>query len=77
MIVLIVLTATASTWVKKPTKLNRSSPLEARATPEEIIRTMTPSFLLGSWIRKVHEIRRMATGVKALSIWIYATLRYR
>ncbi len=73
----IVLTATAAACVKNPTRLNRSSPLDARATPDEIMNTITASFLLGSWIRKVHEIRRMATGVNALSIWMYATLRYR
>ena len=31
----------------------------------EIMKTMTASFLLGSWMRNVQEISRIATGVKA------------
>lgn len=62
-----LLTATAAAWVMKPTRLKWSSPWEARATPVEIMKTMTASFLLGSWIRNVQEINRIATGVKACS----------
>lgn len=60
-------TATAAAWVRNPIKLKRSSPCEARATPDEIMKTMTASFLLGSWRRNVHWMRRIATGVKAYS----------
>jgi len=59
------LTATAAAWVMKPMRLKWSSPWEARATPVDIMRTMTASFLLGSWMRNVQEISRIATGVKA------------
>lgn len=60
-----VLTTTARAWTTKPTRSNLSSPLEARATPQEIMRTMTASLLLGSCSRNVHEMRRMATGTNA------------
>jgi hypothetical protein len=46
-------------------RLKRNSPCDARATPDEIMKTMMANLRLGSWIRKVHEIRRMATGVNA------------
>lgn len=58
-------TATAAAWVRKPKRLNLSSPWEARATPVEIMRMMTANFLFGSCRRNVHEMRRMATGVNA------------
>lgn len=45
--------------------MKRNSPREASATPEEIIKTMTASFRFGSWMRKVQEIIRIATGVNA------------
>jgi len=51
--------------VRKPIRLKRNSPWEARATPEEIIKTMRASLRFGSWMRKVQEIRRIATGVNA------------
>lgn len=66
--VIRVLTATAAACVKNPTRLNLNSPLLANATPQEIMNTMTANRLLGSCIRNVHEIKRMATGVNALSI---------
>ena len=58
-------TATAAACVRNPMRLKRSSPREASATPDEIMNTMTARRLLGSWMRKVHEMSRMATGVNA------------
>jgi hypothetical protein len=46
-------------------RLKRNSPREASATPEDIIKTMTANFRLGSWMRKVQDIMRIATGVNA------------
>jgi hypothetical protein len=51
--------------MRKPIRLKRNSPCDARATPDEIMKTMTASLRLGSWIRVVHEMRRIATGVNA------------
>lgn len=59
------LTRTAPAWTMNPPRWKRSSPREARATPVEIRITMVPSFLLGSWIRNIQEIRRIDTGVNA------------
>lgn len=58
-------TATAEACVTNPIRLNLSSPFEARATPAEIINTITASLRFGSAIRNVHEMMRIATGVKA------------
>jgi hypothetical protein len=44
----IGLTQTAAAWVMNPNRLKRSSPREARATPVEIMSTMTANFLFGS-----------------------------
>jgi hypothetical protein len=59
------LTRTAPAWTRKPPRWKRISPREASATPVEIMRTITASFLEGSCIRNSHEIRRIATGVNA------------
>lgn len=48
--------------------LKRNSPCDASATPHEIITTIIANFLLGSAMRNVHEMSRMATGVNA---WMY------
>ena len=44
----IGLTQTAAAWIRNPNKLKRSSPREERATPNEIMSTMTANFLFGS-----------------------------
>lgn len=49
----------------KPRVSKRSSPYEAMATPSEIMQTMAKSFLFGSWMRAVQEMRRIATGTNA------------
>jgi hypothetical protein len=64
----VMRTATAAACVTKPIRLNLISPRDARATPIDIIKTITVNFLLGSWILKAHEIRRIATGVNAYSL---------
>jgi hypothetical protein len=64
-------TATAAAWVKKPTKLNLISPWLVSATPILIISTMIPKFLDGSWMRNVHEMIRMATGVNACTMALF------
>jgi len=58
--------------MRKPIRLKRNSPCDARATPDEIMKTMMANLRLGSWIRVVHEIRRIATGVNA-----YANSQYQ
>ncbi len=49
----------------KPRVSNLSSPYDARETPPEIIMTMAKSLRLGSWMRKMNEMSRIATGMKA------------
>ena len=44
----IGLTQTAAAWIRKPNMLKRSSPRDERATPNEIMSTMTANFLFGS-----------------------------
>jgi hypothetical protein len=68
-------TPTAAAWMRKPIRLKRNSPCDARATPDDIIKTMMASLRLGSWIRVVHEIRRIATGVNAYANVLYQESR--
>lgn len=42
-----------------------------------LTKTMTINLPFGSWILNAKEIKRIATGLKALSIWINETLRVR
>lgn len=48
---------------------------------EEEKKTLTKTMIInlpfGSWILNAKEIKRIATGLKALSIWIKETLRVR
>ena len=62
-------------WKKKPSQTNLISPREARDTPKTMKRTLRRTFSFGEATPKSQEVRRMATGALALSIWINATLR--
>lgn len=42
-----------------------------------LTKTMIINLPFGSWILNAKEIKRIATGLKALSIWIKETLRVR
>lgn len=44
---------------------------------ESLTTTIENSLVFNAWILKRADVRTMATGVKALSIWMKETLRLR
>lgn len=66
---------------KQPVEINYlyipSANHKSREKKTTLTKTMTINLPFGSWILNAKEIKRIATGLKALSIWINETLSVR
>lgn len=62
---------------KVPSAIIPHDRIKGRRKKKTLTKTMIINLPFGSWILNAKEIKRIATGLKALSIWIKETLRVR
>mmetsp|Transcript_19189 Transcript_19189/g.39125 ORF Transcript_19189/g.39125 Transcript_19189/m.39125 type:complete len:200 (-) Transcript_19189:211-810(-) len=67
----------AASIISSPSAENEPSPSEAMAVPTQIPATLSVTRREGTSMRVTQRRVRVTTGVKALSIWMYATGRCR
>lgn len=62
---------------KVPSAIIPHDRIKGGGKKKTLTKTMIINLPFGSWILNAKEIKRIATGLKALSIWIKETLRVR